>query len=485
MKLEELEFEIDYFQFGEKFYQKLEPTPLNNPHLISFSKPACDLIGLDYKECKTKRFLEFMNGETFLKGSSAYAMAYAGHQFGYFVPQLGDGRAINLGSIKNWHLQTKGSGLTRYSRQGDGRAVLRSSIREYIMSEAINALKIPTTRALALIGSSHDVYRSYTEIETGAIVMRMSPSWVRIGTFEFFARGEKAQENLKKLANYVIKQSYPHLKNREKKYEKIYFELVDKSANLLALWQAYGFMHGVMNTDNFSIAGLTIDYGPFAFMDNFEKYCICNHTDTQGRYSYNNQPYVAKWNLEVLAYSLGKICDFGKLIEYLETFISKCQKDYLKIMNKRLGLDISLSVDLNIGLIEKLLESLEIEKCDYNCFFYELSNLQNLDELSKILNICTFKESIKEWFDDYKKLIKNQRQDFDTMKKLMKKNNPKYIIKNYMLQEAIKLAQDGDFTLVNDLLKIAQSPFDEHSKFEHYSKPTPLKYANLQLSCSS
>lgn len=188
MKLEDIKLDINYFELEDKFYQKLDAQPLNNPHLIAYSKSACDLIGLDYSECETKKFLEFVNGEHVLKGSIPYAMGYAGHQFGYFVPQLGDGRAINLGAVNSWHLQTKGSGLTRYSRQGDGRAVLRSSIREFIMSEHMHALGIPTTRALAIIGSSHPVYRDYGKSEKGAIVMRMSPSWVRIGTFEFFSR---------------------------------------------------------------------------------------------------------------------------------------------------------------------------------------------------------------------------------------------------------------------------------------------------------
>lgn len=185
MTLEQLELTVDYFEFDKQFYQQLNATPLNNPFLISYNKKAFDLIELDYEEGTKEAFVSFINGEKILKGSTPYAMAYAGHQFGYFVPQLGDGRAINLGQTCGWHLQTKGSGLTRYSRQGDGRAVLRSSIREYIMSEAIHALGIPTTRALALIGSTHGVYRSFEEVEKGAVVMRMSPSWIRFGTFEF------------------------------------------------------------------------------------------------------------------------------------------------------------------------------------------------------------------------------------------------------------------------------------------------------------
>lgn len=485
MKLEELEFKIDYFELEDKFYQKLNAQPLNKPYLISYSKSACDLIGLDYSECETKKFVEFVNGEHILKGSVPYAMVYAGHQFGYFVPQLGDGRAINLGAVNNWHLQTKGSGLTRYSRQGDGRAVLRSSIREFIMSEHLHALHIPTTRALALIGSSHPVYRSYEKEETGAIVMRMSPSWIRIGTFEFFSRGKNANDNLINLSEYVIKESYPHLIDDTNRYEKMFYEVVDKTAVLMAQWMAYGFMHGVMNTDNMSIAGVTIDYGPFAFMDYFEKHCICNHTDDEGRYSYNNQPHIAKWNLEVLAYNLGKICDFSKLIKYLKTFESQHEKAYLEIINNRLGLDESLSSDSNLELAVQLLSALESAKCDYNCFFYELTNLEDLDDLSSILDLCVFREPMQKWFEEYKKIVSKEKKTKEQRKEQMKKANPKYVIKNYMLQEAIQKAENGDFKLVNDLLNIAQNPFGEHKDFERYAKPTPMEYANLQLSCSS
>ena len=485
MKLDELKLDVDYFEFDKKFYQKLDAQALNNPHLISYSKSACDLIGLDYEECESEEFLRFVNGEKVLKGSVPYSMAYAGHQFGYFVPQLGDGRAINLGAINNWHLQTKGSGLTRYSRQGDGRAVLRSSIREYIMSEAMHSLGIPTTRALALIGSSHEVYRSYGDVETGAVVMRMSPSWIRIGTFEFFSRGKDSKENASQLADYVIKQSYSHLQNEKDKYEKMYYELVDNTAKLLAQWQAYGFMHGVMNTDNMSMAGVTIDYGPYAFMDTFDKHNICNHTDQEGRYSYNNQPHIAGWNLEFLANTLKDNCNFINLMKYLETFIPQHIKEYLSIMNKRIGLDENLSGNSNLNLIIELLSALENAKIDYNCFFYELTKLDNLDDISTITDICVIREPMVKWFEEYKKIIEVQKQDFELMREVMKKINPKYVIKNYMLQEAIEEAKNGDFKLVNDLLNIAQNPFDEHKDFERYSKPTPPEHSNLMLSCSS
>lgn len=481
MKLDELKLEVDYFEFDSSLYQKLDATPLNSPYLISYSKDACSLIGLDFEECEKEDFVKFINGQKLLKGSVPYSMVYAGHQFGYFVPQLGDGRAINLGHVNKWHLQTKGSGLTKYSRQGDGRAVLRSSIREFIISEAMHFLDIPTTRALGIIGSNHKVFRNYYEVEEGSIVLRLSPSWVRIGTFEFFAKTKDSKKNLTQLANYVINQSYSHLKYEEKKYEKFFFELVDKTAILLAKWQAYGFIHGVMNTDNMSVDGLTIDYGPYAFMDNFKKHQVCNDTDNEGRYSYNNQPYIAKWNLEILAKSLESIADYSSMMQYLETFFSKHEKAYLELMNKRLGLDFTKSSNQNIDLIIELLDVLEHSRSDYNCFFNELTKLKDFSNTSSILDIAVFSEHLEPWLESYKKIVETQ----GISKEVMKKTNPKFIMKNYMLQEAIEEAKKGNFKLTNDLLNIAQNPFDEHISFERYSKPTPTNCANLQLSCSS
>ena len=484
MKLNEIKLEVDYFEFDEKLYQELKPTPLKNPKLVSYNPQACDLINLDYAECETKEFVDFINGSNILKGSEPYSMVYAGHQFGHFVAQLGDGRAINFGSVNKWHLQTKGSGITRYSRRGDGRAVLRSSIREYLMSEAMHGINIPTTRALGIIDSETFAHRGWEE-ESCSIVLRMSSSWIRVGTFEFFARTQNAKENLTQLADYVIEQSYAQLKDEENKYEKMFYSLVDKTAELFALWQTYGFMHGVLNTDNFSMAGLTIDYGPYAFMDYFEKNCICNHTDTEGRYSYNNQPYVARWNLIVLADALGQICSKEKLMQYMNTFLPQHEKVYLELMNKRLGLDASKSGNSNLNLILELLGSLEASRIDYNLFFYKLTNLKSFDDLSSVLDNAVFQEPLKQWFDSYIKVCEEQESSFESRFIIMKKVNPKYILKNYIIQEAIEKAHLGDYSLVNDLLKIAQNPFDEHLEFERYAQSTPMKFANIQLSCSS
>ena len=484
MKLNDLKASMDYFHMDEKLYQKLDALPLKNPKLVSYNKQACDLLDLDYKECETNEFLEFINGSKLLQNSKPFSMVYAGHQFGYFVPQLGDGRAINLGNVNNWQLQTKGSGPTKYSRQGDGRAVLRSSIREYIMSEAMHALGIPTTRALAIIDSETFAHREW-EKESCSIVLRMSPSWIRIGTFEFFANTTNSKENVTKLADFVINESYPHLINEEKKYEKMFYSLVDKTASMMAFWQVYGFMHGVMNTDNFSMAGLTIDYGPFAIMDYFDKNCICNHTDAEGRYSYNNQPYVARWNLIVLANTLKEICDEDKLIEYMQTFLPQHENVYLNLMNERLGLDASKSGNNNLDLVLELLGALETSKMDYNVFFYELSKIESFTKINSLTDICVFREPLLQWFESYEKVCQNEESSFEKRIEIMKKVNPKYLIKNYMLQDAIALAHEGDYSLVNDLLNIAQNPFDEHEKYDKYSKPTPMEFANVKLSCSS
>jgi uncharacterized protein YdiU (UPF0061 family) len=220
-------------------------------------------------------------------------------------------------------------------------------------------------------------------------------------------------------------------------------------------------------------------------MDYFDKHCICNDTDTQGRYSYNNQPYIARWNLSVLADTLKHIVDAKKLMQYLDTFFPQHEKVYLELMNKRLGLDSSLSGNLNLDLIVELLTALETAKCDYNCFFNELTNLKNLENISSITDMCVYRDSIVTWFENYKKVVEQNKTTYENRKNIMKKVNPKYIIKNYMLQESIDLANQGDFTLVNDLLKLAQNPFDAHEKFERYSKPTPTEHANLRLSCSS
>ncbi len=456
----------NFLKLDKRFYTKTEAIPLDNPKLVSYNKKLALKMGIDKKFLKSEDFIKLLNGEINL---NSFASAYAGHQFGYFVPNLGDGRTLNLGKIDNYQLQLKGSGLTAYSRNEDGRAVLRSSIREYLISEAMYALGIPTTRALGIISSDTKVYRQ-NSIEQGSIVLRVSPSWIRFGSFEFAYLGKHKKRDIKALADYVIGESFAYLKDEKNRYEKLFLEILDKTAQMIALWQAYGFMHGVMNTDNMSILGLTIDYGPFAFMEVFDKDFTCNLSDYEDRYSYENQPYIAGWNLQVLAKVFTQIADENILDKYLKTFIPKYKQKYLKIMYKKLGFELELKGDKK--LIKELLKALQNDRIDYTSFFYNLSK-QKFDNIDG--------KNIQIWLEKYKtRISKEEKKTIKTMKKV----NPKYILRNYMLQDAIDKAEQGDFKLVNDLLKIAQNPFDEHKAFEEYTQTKSEQYS-LKCSCSS
>ncbi len=478
MKLKELEVKNPYLELPQKFYDFVMPTPLQKPFLVSANKDVAALLGIDTKELEQKEFVDFINGNYLLKGSKPFAMVYAGHQFGHFVPRLGDGRAINIGTLNSLHMQLKGSGITKYSRSGDGRAVLRSSIREYLVSEAMHHLGIETTRALAIIGSEHSVYRE--EWEKGAIVLRVSPSWVRIGTFEYFAN-KKDIEALELLSNYAINESYPHLNNESNKYLYFFLEVVGKSAKLVAKWQSVGFNHGVMNTDNISIAGLTLDYGPFAFLDDYEHNYICNHTDSYGRYSFANQAGIMKWNLKALMYTLSFLADKSELAKALEYFDAIYAQEYIALMRKKLGLEKEFNED--IDLIRELLDTLEALSVDYTLFFRTLSYYDGTKE--PLLDLALYHKPLKEWLERYDKRLEKEASSLKERQKKMLKVNPKYVLKNYMLQEAIERAKEGDFSIVNALLNIAQSPFDEHQKYERWAGATPIEFKNKKLSCSS
>ena len=469
MKLDEIELKTDYLNFDEEFFHKVAPTPLQKPFLISANEAVAQDLHVSKEELYSSEFLDFVNGEYLLKGSEPFAMCYAGHQFGYYVPRLGDGRAINLGALDGIHLQLKGSGITRYSRQGDGRAVLRSSIREYLMSEAMHALGVPTSRALALIGSDENIARE--RWEKGAIVLRTSSSWIRFGTFEYFYY-KKRFEKLEQLADYVLRESFSEFVGKENAYMLMFEEIVKRTAHLMAHWQSIGFSHGVMNTDNMSIAGLTIDYGPYSFLDDYNFDFICNHTDVEGRYSFGNQPNIGYWNLSMLLRALSPLINYEKGEEILKGYPALFAQKFHTLMCAKLGLNNTKDY---AKLIQWLFNVMQNDAVDYALFFRTLTNYEkDREELCKLF---ISSKRINEWLDEYDKEL--------TCKQTMQSANPKYILKNYMLQEAIEKAQEGDFSLVDGLLKIAQDPFGEHKKFEHYAKATPQKYKALQLSCSS
>jgi len=478
MKLNEIKLTNPYLELPSECHDRVKPAPLTDAFLIHANASVAEMLGIDKEELQTEAFVDLVNGALQPEGSDSFAMCYAGHQFGFFVERLGDGRAINIGTLNGLHLQLKGAGPTKYSRSGDGRAVLRSSIREYLMSEAMAGLGIETTRALALIGSNHSVFRQ--EWEKGAIVLRVSPSWVRFGTFEYFAHKKKYKE-LEALADYAIAESYPHLKDEPKKYIYFFMEVVGKTARLMAEWQAVGFNHGVMNTDNMSIAGLTIDYGPYAFLDEYDFAYICNHTDQYGRYSFGSQPNVGEWNLRALMVALAPLVHEDDLQKVIGMYSKIYTEHYLYLMAKKLGLDSHTDEDLN--LIKHLLGMMQGLSVDYTLFFRTLSRYDG--ERKALLQLGLYHTPMNDWLDAYDKRLEANTSTPNERHTEMLKTNPKFVLKNYMLQEAIDEAERGDFALVDALFLIAQDPYGEHEAFERWAGVTPDAFKNKKLSCSS
>lgn len=479
MKFSSLKLTTPYLQHNPLFYTKEEPSPLQKPFLISSSQDAAKLLGIDEDLRLDEELVEILNGTKSLDGSQAFSMCYSGHQFGHFAGRLGDGRAINLGKVNGQNLQLKGSGPTEYSRQGDGRAVLRSSIREYLMSEAMYGLGIETSRALAIIGSDTDVARE--RWEKGAIVLRLSPSWIRFGTFEYFS-SIKDYDKLQDLADYVIKESFGYLQGSEDIYLKMYAEVVKNTATTIAKWQAVGFNHGVMNTDNMCIDGRTIDYGPFAFLDDYDKNYICNHTDSEGRYRFASQPGIAHWNLNMLARTLSPLVNYALCEELLDDlFKSTYENVYSEIMYAKMGLEAEDEDDRI--LFHSMLNALTNARIDYTSFFRKLSSFEG--DKSEILDITVNRAPLDSWLDRYIKRLEKENVSVSERHEKMKKVNPKYVLKNHILQEAIEKAEKHDFSMIDDLLTVALSPFDEHPEFEYLSKPAPMNLKNIKLSCSS
>ncbi len=479
MNLDNLTLQTPYLSLDDEFYDLIDPIPLENPYLISFNPSAAKLIDLDSETHNDPLLVELLNGCFIPKESRPFAMCYAGHQFGHYNPWLGDGRVCNLGSVSGWNLQLKGSGETMYSRMADGRAAVRSSIREYLMSEAMHHLGIPTTRALGIIGSKTKIIRQ--QIEHAAIIMRMSTSWVRFGTFEYFYyRGE--HQKLQTLAEYVIAESYPHLTNDDDRFFKMFCEVVECTATLIAKWQGIGFCHGVMNTDNMSIAGLTIDYGPYAMLDDFNYSYVCNHTDRLGRYSYGDQPNISYWNLTMLSKALSPIISKDRMQKKLDEFGAFIYPNaYVDVMRKKLGLVEKFEDD--VELITELVGTLQDAYVDHTLFYRTLSRYDG--DRTPLYDIVMEPVIMDNWLKLYDERLSKEPRTQIERQKAMLKCNPKYVLKNYMLQEAIVKAEHGDFSMVETLLHIAAHPFDELPEFEHFAGDTPEEYKNIGLSCSS
>ena len=510
--LAELPLADRYGSLGEDFFTRVDPSPLADPYLVAQSPAACRLVGVDPASLHSAAATAILAGNAPMPHSQPLAAVYAGHQFGVWAGRLGDGRALLLGDaaatansgypalagsdqqlldFERWELQLKGAGMTPYSRMGDGRAVLRSSIREFLCSEAMAALGIPTTRAMAVVGSDVPVFRE--DVETAAVVLRMSPSFVRFGSFEYFYYFRK-HEQLRTLADHVIGQFYPGCAAREQPYAALLSEVTGRTARLIAKWQAVGFCHGVMNTDNMSILGLTIDYGPFGFLDAFEADHICNHSDEGGRYAYSRQPDIGEWNCYALGQSLVPLIGSAQETEdALQVYKAAYRDEFLLQMRAKLGLAEPQPEDA--VLLEGLFAMLERSHPDFTLFFRNLAGVTRDGSAgdAPVRDLCIDRDDCDRWLAQYRfRLVAEKRPD-EQRRAAMNRVNPGVVLRNYLAEAAIRQATValGDppgqrkFTEVARLAQVLASPFDEQPANAQYAALPPDWASHIEVSCSS
>lgn len=472
---------------GDLHFSPVVPSRLDQPTKVSSNSLLATQLGIDPAALESQTMLDLVSGNFGTANIKPIALVYSGHQFGVWAGQLGDGRAMTLGElpvtgadgkIELWDLQLKGAGPTPYSRFADGRAVLRSSIREYLCSEAMHGLGIASTRALYLLDSKTRIYRE--DVESGAIVCRVARSHIRFGSFEHF-HYRNQPEGVAALADYVIDRHFPEWAAEHNRYLKLFTQTVENTAKMIAQWQAVGFSHGVMNTDNMSILGDTLDYGPFGFLDSYNPNFICNHSDSHGRYSFKNQPSVGLWNLNALATSLMSLLSSDELIAVLKTYEPHYLAHYRALMAAKLGLLEYRDDDEQ--LLNSLLELLQKNAVDYSLFFRQLCTFSATDQ--SVRDHFIDRDAFDLWAEQYlQRLVQQPLTDQQRCAKMLR-TNPKYVLRNYMAQAAIEKAQQGDYSEVNLLLRVLQNPFDEHPEAEKYAGLPPDWADHISVSCSS
>ena len=492
-------------QVYQACYSFVEPTNVSEPALLSFSEDAAQLLDLSTDDCQSRLFLDTFSGNHLLDGMQPYAMCYGGHQFGNWAGQLGDGRAINLGEVVNnkgeyWALQLKGAGPTPYSRTADGLAVLRSSVREYICSEAMHYLGVPTTRALSLINTGEQVMRDIMydgnpAYEAGTVVCRLSPSFVRFGSFQIFsARNE--HEQLKQLADTTIEHHFSNLLNEyqagsKELYVAWFNEICQRTVTMIVEWMRVGFVHGVMNTDNMSILGLTIDYGPYGWLDDFNPEWTPNTTDSQHRrYRYGQQANVALWNCYQLANALYPLIEETDALEaILNEFQNNYQQQWLRMMSNKLGL-VHLKEGSEEGdqalfeRLENLLSQTEIDMTlFYRCLATDELLVDSVADAYYQSPSHTQKKNMQEWLDDYASRLKLDSIDSKTRIKNMNAVNPLYVFRNYLAQQAIDKADAGDLSMLHELLDVLKNPYTEQQGKQHLAQKRP-EWARSKVGCS-
>ena len=472
---------------GPQFGTRLQATPLPAPHWVAHSASAAQALGLDAHWLPSDEALQAFSGNALLPGSAPLASVYSGHQFGVWAGQLGDGRALLLGEVDTPHgpqeIQLKGSGPTPYSRGGDGRAVLRSSIREFLCSEAMHALGVPTTRALCITGSPLPVYRE--RAETAAVVTRTAPSFIRFGHFEHFAARNQLTE-LRQLADTVIDQHYPDCRTgaagNGNPYAALLQAVSERTAALVAQWQAVGFCHGVLNTDNMSILGLTLDYGPFQFLDAFVPGHICNHSDTQGRYAFHRQPHIAYWNLYCLGQALQPLIGEPAAVHAaLASYKTEFPRQFMGRMRAKLGLTTPHPAEG--AVMDGILQLLADQGVDYPIFWRRLSHAVAQQQFEPVRDLFADRAPLDTWLLSYSELeaLTGKAPDAD----LMLKTNPCYVLRKHLAEEAIAAAQAGDFSVLHTLQTLLERPFDEHPDYTAQAGFPPDWASSISISCSS
>ena len=476
-----------FAQLGRSFYTPLAPWPLPAPYWVGRSASVARALGLNESWLESPELLQVLAGNQPMAGTQPLASVYSGHQFGQWAGQLGDGRAILLGETGGMELQLKGSGLTPYSRMGDGRAVLRSSIREFLCSEAMQGLGIATSRALCVIGTEAPVQRE--TVETAAVVTRAAPSFIRFGHFEHFSHHDQHAQ-LKVLADYVIDRFYPECRASDRFSGNPFAALLEAvsqcTATMAAQWQAVGFCHGVMNTDNMSVLGLTIDYGPFQFLDAFDPAHICNHSDTQGRYAFNQQPNIAYWNLYCLGQALLPLIGEQELASAaLESYKTVFPAVFERLMFSKLGLlDASASTDtIDRALLQDILQLLARDRVDYTIFWRRLSHSRAGSDVQAVQDLFLDRPAVDAWLLRYSERITHNPPQL--VADLMLKTNPKFVLRNHLGEQAIQAAKLKDFSQVETLLMLLESPFEEHPGFDNYAAFPPDWASSIEISCSS
>ncbi len=492
--MDELIFDHSFATLPPQFFTRVVPTPMPAPYLVASSPSAAAMIGIDHAAFSDDDFIVSFVGNHIPAKAQPLAAVYSGHQFGVWAGQLGDGRAILLGDVASkdgvrMELQLKGAGRTPYSRMGDGRAVLRSSIREFLCSEAMAALGIPTSRALCIMGSDLPVMRE--TVESAAVVTRMAPSFIRFGSFEHWTHSthNNHQSALQTLSDYVIDQFYPALRDAPQPYVALLREVTRRTAHLVAQWQAVGFMHGVLNTDNMSILGLTLDYGPFGFMEAFDPHHICNHSDQHGRYAYHMQPQIGYWNCYALGQALlPLIGDVEEAQAALAIYPIEYKNKIDALWHAKLGLTTQLPDDDQ--LIANMFSMMQSNHVDFTQFFRRLSqvqtsNVDNNNSDTALRDSMLDRAAFDSWAAQYRQRLQQENSVDKARKEAMNSINPKYVLRNYLAQIAIEKAQNKDFSEIETLLNILSRPYDEQPEAEQYAALPPDWASHLEVSCSS